>query len=90
MDKIKKIRICLISFGIFIQAIGFYLSIFSETKNVTYPNGITLPELFFPYTLEGAILNFTGPLIYWAAYRYNREIKGKKELLKKLFWSGGD
>jgi hypothetical protein len=87
MDKIKKIRIGLIAFGIFIQALGFFLSIFSETKNVSYSNGITLPELFFPYTLEGAILNAIGPLIYWSAYKYNKEIKGKKELLKKLFWS---
>ena len=86
MDNIKKLRIGLVAFGIFIQALGFFLNIFSVTKTVTYPNGISLPEFFFPYTLEGSILMAVGPLIYWSSYRYNKEIEGKREVLKKLFW----
>jgi hypothetical protein len=86
MDKIKKVRIGLISLGIFVQVLGFYLNIFTETRNVTYPIGITLPELFFPYTLEGSILMVVGTLIYWFGYRYSKEIKGKKELLKKILF----
>lgn len=86
MDTINKIRISLVAFGILIQVLGFFLNIYSVTRNVTYPSGITFPDVFYPYTLEGSILNILGPLIYWSAYRYNKDIKGKKELLKKLFW----
>ena len=89
MDKTKKIRITLVSIGIFVIALGFLLNIYSITKIVKYPN-ISLPELFYPYRLEGSILAFIGPTMFWIGVRYEgyqeAQAKGKKELLKKIFW----
>ena len=86
MDGLKKNRITLVVAGVFIEALGIYLAIYSVYVNVTYPNGITLPELVFPYQLEGAILTAFGPTVFWFGIKYDKPIKGKKERLKKLFW----
>lgn len=86
MKKINKIRTILIVIGIFLQAFGFYLCVYSVKEMVNYPIGISLPELFFPYTLEGAILMAIGPAMYWFGYKYKEPVKGQKELIKKMLW----
>jgi hypothetical protein len=86
VDRIKRVRIIVIATGIFLTALGFFLSIYSATKNVYYVNGIVLSELFYPYNIEGVILLAIGPSLYWFGIKYKEAIKGKKELLRKIFW----
>jgi hypothetical protein len=56
MEKIKRIRIILIAIGVFLQAFGFFLGIYSVIKMVTYPIGITLLDIIYPYHFEGITL----------------------------------
>ena len=80
MDKIKKLRIIFIAIGIFVMVLGFFLYIFSTTRNVTYhnDNGFSLKELSFPYQLEGAIAVPIGSIVFRFGIDCDDSIKGKK------------
>jgi hypothetical protein len=59
ITRTNAIRLGLYAVGIGLLVLGFYFSIFSELKLVTI-NGITIPELVYPYRIEGYILFFVG------------------------------
>ena len=84
MNRVNKTRSILIGVGLFLIALGFYLSIYSVTKMVTYSIGITLPDLIYPYRIEGLTIGTIGPIIFWFGINFDGSVKSKKELIKKI------
>ena len=59
ITRTKAVRFGLYAVGVGLFVLGFYLSVFSQLKPVTF-NGITIPESVYPYRIEGFILFFAG------------------------------
>ena len=83
ITRTNAIRLGLYVVGIGLLVLGFYISIFSELKPVTI-NGITIPELVYPYRTEGFTLFFAGTFleIFGLYYSNFKNFFRKKRALK--------
>jgi hypothetical protein len=76
MEKITKMRICLIALGVFVWVIALYLSLFPKT---VYDANHAHPAIVHPYLIEGFVLLFVGVLLINFGYRYKQRSESSKE-----------